>query len=333
MGCSKVKKTTIFLPLNNITMRLPNAKDIDAAYKRIQPFVHQTPVLTSESINTITGAQLYFKCENLQKVGAFKYRGATNAVLSLTEKQRSTGVATHSSGNHAAALALAARQNGIPAYIVMPENAPNIKKKAVAGYGAHITFCKPTLADREATLKEVIEETGATLVHPYNQFEVICGQGTASLELTEQISDLDIILTPVGGGGLLSGTLTFIKERFPQIEVMAGEPKGADDAYQSWKQDRFILCTNPHTIADGLRTSLGTLTYEIIRSKVDTIYTVEEEGIVNAMRLVWERMKIIIEPSSAVPLAAVIENTEFFKGKKIGIILSGGNVDLDHLPF
>ena len=314
-------------------MKLPTAKDIDAAFNRIQSFVHQTPVLTSESINTITGAQLFFKCENLQKVGAFKFRGATNAVLSLTEVQRSKGVATHSSGNHAAALALAARQNDIPAYIVMPDNAPAIKKKAVAGYGAHITFCKPTLADREATLQKVIEETGATLIHPYNQFEVICGQGTASLELTDQISDLDIILTPVGGGGLLSGTLTYIKERFPQIEVIAGEPKGADDAYQSWKQGRFIPCTHPDTIADGLRTSLGTLTYEIIRSKVDTIYTVEENSIVNAMRLVWERMKIIIEPSSAVPLAAVMENPEHFKGKRVGIILSGGNVDLGHLPF
>jgi len=314
-------------------MILPNAKDIDAAYSRIRSFVHRTPVLTSESINAITGAQLFFKCENLQKVGAFKFRGATNAVLSLTEEQASKGVATHSSGNHAAALALAARQNGIPAYIVMPDNAPTIKKKAVAGYGAHITFCKPTLANREATLQKVIDETGATLVHPYNQFEVICGQGTASLELTEQIHDLDIILTPVGGGGLLSGTLTFIKERFPQIEVIAGEPKGADDAYQSWKQGHFIPCTHPETIADGLRTSLGTLTYEIIRSKIDDIYTVNEETIVKAMRLVWERMKIIIEPSSAVPLAAVMENPEHFKGKKVGIILSGGNVDLGHLPF
>ncbi len=314
-------------------MKLPNAQDIEAAYARIQPFIHQTPVLTSESINAITGVQLYFKCENLQKVGAFKFRGATNAVLSLTETQRATGVATHSSGNHAAALALAARQNGIPAYIVMPDNAPAIKKKAVAGYGAHITFCKPTLAHREATLKKVIEETGATLVHPYNQWEVICGQGTASLELMNQARNLDIIMTPVGGGGLLSGTLSYIKDQFPTLEVIAAEPKGADDAYQSWQQGHFIPCTDPDTIADGLRTSLGSLTYEIIRSKIDAIYTVEETSIVNAMRLVWERMKIIIEPSSAVPLAAVMENLEHFKGKKVGIILSGGNVDLGHLPF
>ena len=314
-------------------MKLPNAKDIAAAYTRIQPFIHQTPVLTSESINLITGAQLYFKCENLQKVGAFKFRGATNAVLSLTEAQRVTGVATHSSGNHAAALALAARQNGIPAYIVMPDNAPAIKKKAVAGYGAHITFCKPTLADREATLQKVIDETGATLVHPYNQWEVICGQRTASLELMNQASDLDIIMTPVGGGGLLSGTLTYIKEQFPAIEVIAGEPKGADDTYQSWKQGHFIPCIDPQTIADGLRTSLGVLTYEIIQSKIDAIYTAEETNIINAMRMVWERMKIIIEPSSAVPLAAVMENPAHFKDKKVGIILSGGNVDLGHLPF
>lgn len=314
-------------------MILPAAKDILSAYDRIQKYIHQTPVLTSQSINTITGASIFFKCENLQKVGAFKYRGATNAVLSLPEQQRAKGVATHSSGNHAAALALAAQKNNIPAYIVMPENAPAIKKKAVAGYGAQITFCKPTLADREATLEKVIQETGATLIHPYNQFEVICGQGTASLELTKEIEDLDIIMTPVGGGGLLSGTLTYIKEQFPHIQVIAGEPQGADDAFQSLKQGHFVPCIDPQTIADGLRTSLGPLTYEIIRKHIDAILTVEEDSIVQAMRMVWERMKLIIEPSSAVPLAAILENPELFRNKRTGIILSGGNVDLGHLPF
>lgn len=314
-------------------IQLPEAKDVQEAYKRIKSFVHYTPVMTCETINAITDAQLFFKCENFQRVGAFKFRGATNAVLQMNEEQRTKGVITHSSGNHAAALALAASLNEMEAFIIMPDNAPDIKKKAVAGYGAKITFCESTLQAREETLALVQQKTGATLVHPYNQFEVICGQGTASLELLEQVPNLDIVMTPVGGGGLLSGTATYVKESHPEVKVMAGEPAMADDAYQSFKQGRLIPVSNPQTVADGLRTSLGDLTYAIITKHVDDIYTVREESIIEAMRLVWERMKIIIEPSSAVPLAAILENKMHFKGQRVGIILSGGNVDLEKLPF
>lgn len=314
-------------------MQVPSATDVIDAHQRIKSFVHQTPVLNSQSINEILGCELFFKCENFQKVGAFKYRGATNAVLSLSAAQKSRGVATHSSGNHAAALALAAKLNGVKAHIVMPNNAPEIKKKAVAGYGADITFCEPTLEAREATLQQIIGQTGATMVHPYNQWEVICGQGTAALELLEQQESLDVVMTPVGGGGLLSGTATYVKEQFPHVKVMAGEPIMADDAFRSFKSGKFCPVVNPATMADGLRTSLGSLTFQIIQNKVDDILVVQEESILVAMRLVWERMKIIIEPSSAVPLAAVMENQKVFANKRIGIILSGGNVDLNNLPF
>jgi len=314
-------------------MRIPAATDVQKAYNLIKPFVHQTPILTCNSINQICGVELFFKCENFQKVGAFKYRGATNAVLSLSDEQKKNGVATHSSGNHAAALALAAKKNNVVAHIVMPDNAPEIKKKAVAGYGAQITFCEPTLKARESTLLEVIAKTGATMVHPYNQWEVICGQGTASLELMHQTEGIDAIITPVGGGGLLAGTATYIKDIFPSVKVIAAEPLMADDAYRSFYKGELIPVVNPNTIADGLRTSLGTLNFNIIKNKVDNIYTVSEDSIINAMRLIWERMKIIIEPSSAVPLGAIIENKEIFKNKKVALIISGGNVDLTSLPF
>ena len=314
-------------------MPIPSAADIQKAYERIKPFVHHTPELTCESINRIFGAELFFKCENFQKAGAFKYRGASNAVLLLTDEQKKNGVATHSSGNHAAALALAAAQNGISAHIVMPRNAPEVKRRAVAGYGAQIRFCKPTLEARESTLEQVINDTGATPVHPYNQWEVICGQGTAALELMQQIEAVDSVITPVGGGGLLSGTAGYIKEKFPLTQVIGGEPKMADDAYQSFNKGVLIPVVNPNTIADGLRTSLGTLTFEIINNKVDRIYTVSEEAIVEAMRLIWERMKIIVEPSSAVPPAVILENKADFRDQKIGLIISGGNVDLTSLPF
>ncbi|TRX72272.1 pyridoxal-phosphate dependent enzyme [Carboxylicivirga sp. M1479] len=314
-------------------MLLPTSRDVIKAYDLIKPIVHCTPVLSSQAINQITGADVYFKCENFQKVGAFKYRGATNAVLSLTDEQKKNGVATHSSGNHAAALALAAANNGVMAYIVMPKNAPEIKKVAVAGYGAEITFCEPTLEAREQTLNAVIAKTGATLVHPYNQFEVICGQGTSSLELMQQVNSLDIVMTPVGGGGLLSGSATYLSEEFPEVKIIAAEPAMASDAYQSFKSGEFHSVVNPNTIADGLRTSLGDLTFEIIKSKVHEIYTVSEQSIVAAMRLIWERMKIIVEPSSAVPLAVLLENKAAFKHQKVGIILTGGNVDLEKLPF
>lgn len=312
---------------------LPTYSDIQKAHDRIRPFVHLTPVLTSESINEMVGAKLYFKCENLQKVGAFKFRGACNSVFALTDAEARNGVCTHSSGNHAAALALAARMRGIPAYIVMPGNAPEIKKKAVAGYGAQITFCEPTLAARESTLKMVAAQTGATEIHPYNNFNVICGQGTAAIELIEQIGDLDIVIAPVGGGGLLSGTAISAKALMPKVLVIAAEPSGADDAFRSFQSKSIHPSVSPKTIADGLLTSLGSLTFPIILNKVDQVVTVSEEKIVEAMRMIWERMKIIVEPSSAVPLAAILENKVDVKGKKVGIILSGGNVDLGKLPF
>jgi threonine dehydratase len=312
---------------------LPSFSDIQTAHNRIRPFIHRTPVLTSKSINQIVGAELFFKCENFQKVGAFKFRGACNSVLALSDEEAKKGVCTHSSGNHAAALALAARMRGIPAYIVMPENAPEIKKKAVAGYGAQITFCEPTLAARESTLKKVAAETGATEIHPYNYFNVICGQGTAAKELIEETGQLDIIMAPVGGGGLLSGTAISAKAMLPEVKVIAAEPAGADDAFRSFQSKTLQPSVNPKTIADGLLTSLGSITFPIIQNEVDQIVTVSEESIVAAMRMVWERMKIIIEPSSAVPLAAILEKKVDVKGKKVGIILSGGNVDLGRLPF
>ena len=314
-------------------MQLPTLSDIRQAAELLTPYAHKTPVLSSSAINQILGMELFFKCENFQKVGAFKFRGGCNTVFSLSAEEAKNGVATHSSGNHAQAVALAANMRGVPAHIVMPENAPTIKKKAVAGYGARIISCEATLAAREATLAAVVEETGAAFVHPYNDPRVICGQGTAALELLEEKTDLDMVMTPIGGGGLMSGTAIVAKSLFPSMKVVGAEPKGADDAYRSFKANRHILCENPQTIADGLRTSLGTLTFEIITNYVDNILTVSEEAIIKAMRLIWERMKIIIEPSCAVPLAALMEHGESYRGKKIGIILTGGNVDLENLPW
>ncbi len=313
--------------------KIPAINNLTEAHKIIKAFIHKTPVLSSQSINEITGASLFFKCENLQKAGAFKFRGATNAVLLLSEEQKAKGVATHSSGNHAAALALAARNAGVKAYVVMPENAPEPKKKAVAGYGAEITFCKPTLEARETTLERVIQQTGAVFIHPYNNPHIIAGQGTAALELLDEIADLDIIMAPVGGGGLISGTAIAAKNTKTGIKVLAAEPEMADDAFRSFKSGKLLPSVNPDTLADGLRTSLGSLTFKIIRKNVDDILTVSEKSIVTAMRMIWERMKIIVEPSSAVPLAAVLEHPEIFSKKKTGIILSGGNVDLKKLPF
>jgi threonine dehydratase len=312
---------------------LPTFADIEKAHDRIRPYIHRTPVMSSKSINEIVGAELFFKCENLQKVGAFKFRGACNSVFSLSDDEARNGVCTHSSGNHAAALALAARMRGIPAYIVMPENAPQIKKVAVAGYGAQITFCEPTLAARESTLKQVAEQTGTTEIHPYNYFNVICGQGTAAKELIEETGKLDVVMAPVGGGGLLSGTALSTKALLPNACIIAAEPAGADDAFRSFYSKTLVPSVGPKTIADGLLTSLGSITFEIILNNVDQIATVSEEGIVAAMRMIWERMKVIVEPSSAVPLAAILENKVEVKGRKVGIILSGGNVDLGKLPF
>lgn len=308
-------------------------EDIRQAAKRIQPYIHRTPVLTNESLNMKVGAQVFLKCENLQKVGAFKFRGASNAVFSLTDEKAASGVCTHSSGNHAQALALAARMRGIPAYIVMPNNAPSVKKNAVAGYGGQITFCEPTLEARETTLAKIVEQTGANIVHPYNDERVIAGQGTAVLELLDEIPELGVIITPVGGGGLLSGTSIAATEIKNGIRVIAGEPEMADDAYRSLQSGRIIPSVQPKTIADGLLTSLGTLTFPIIQQRVEQIVTVSERGILEAMRFVWERAKIIIEPSAAVAVGVLWEKKIDLTGLKVGVILSGGNVDLEKLPW
>ena len=314
-------------------MIIPTFTDVVDAHVRVQQFAHRTPIFTSESIDRIVGGKIYFKCENFQKAGAFKFRGAINAVMSLTDEAAQRGVGTHSSGNHAAALALAANMRGIAAHVVMPKNAPDIKKKATAGYGAHIYFCEPTLEARESALNRIISETGAIEIHPYNNFDVIAGQGTAVKELLEAEPDLGTILVPVGGGGLLSGSALSVRHLAPRTQLIACEPEGADDAYQSFIKGEIVPSTNPKTIADGLLTSLGELNFAIIKEKVDQIVTVTEASIIQAMRLVWERMKIIIEPSSAVPLAAVIEAKIDPRNKKIGIIVSGGNLDLETLPF
>ncbi len=313
-------------------MKLPTIEDIQSAHERIAPFIHRTPVLTSRMVDEMSQARLFFKCENFQKVGAFKFRGATNAVLSLPGEAAKHGVATHSSGNHAAALALAARNRGIPAHIVMPENAPEVKKAAVAGYGASITFCKPTLKAREETLAGVVSKTGAAFIHPYNNIRVITGQATAALELLQEVPDLDSVIVPVGGGGLLSGTALVVSVLSPGTTVLAAEPSGADDAYRSLEAGTIIPSVHPNTIADGLLTSLGDMTFPIIQQLVQEIICVDDREIIHAMRIIWERMKIIVEPSAAVPLAAVLKTTRLQK-QRIGIVLSGGNADLDRLPW
>jgi len=314
-------------------MKIPAFEDIKRAYSLIRGHIHKTPVITSESINRITGSNLFFKCENFQKAGAFKYRGATHAVLTLNKEEAFRGVATHSSGNHAAALARAAAQQGIKAFIVMPENAPTVKQAAVKGYGAEIIYCKPTLEAREKTLQEVIQKTGSTFIHPYDNIKVICGQGTAALEFLEQMPRPDIVMTPVGGGGLLSGTSITVRKLAKYTRIIGAEPELADDARRSFLTGTIQPALPPRTIADGLLTSLSERTFTIIRKNADEILTASEENIAGAMRLLWERAKIVIEPSAAVPLAVVLQHPEVFRGKTTGIILSGGNVDLERLPF
>jgi threonine dehydratase len=311
----------------------PDYNTIEEAARRIESYIHRTPVLSSYNLNSIIGGEMFFKCENLQKAGAFKSRGACNAVFSIDEKELTKGVCTHSSGNHAAALARAASLRKTKAYIVMPDNSSRVKIDAVKQYGGEITFCSPNLKSREETLKKVIEKTGALEIHPYNDYRIIAGQATAAKELIEDVGSLDIIMAPVGGGGLLSGTALSASFYSQGTKVIAAEPLGADDAYRSFYEGRFVPSENPVTIADGLLTSLGTLTYPLITKFVDEIITVKEETIIRAMKLIWERMKIIIEPSSAVPFAAILENKSKFKNKRTGIILSGGNVDLDKLPW
>lgn len=308
-------------------------EDILEAGKRIRNYIHRTPVLSSASINEITGAKIFFKCENLQKAGAFKMRGASNALMLLNEQIRLKGVATHSSGNHAAALALAAKNLGIKAYVVMPSNSSRVKISAVESYGGKITFCEPTLEARESTLKLLLAKLGATEIHPYNNLNIIAGQATAAKELIEDYPNLDIIIAPVGGGGLLSGTALATHNFSPATIVIGAEPEGAKDAFLSFQQNKIIPSIDPDTIADGLRTSLGSYTFPLIRKYVSEIQLASDQEIVEAMRLIWERMKILIEPSSAVPLAIILKNKEFYAGKSVGIILSGGNVELTKLPF
>jgi threonine dehydratase len=304
-----------------------------AAHERIQPHIHRTLVLTSERLDKSSGASLFFKCENFQKIGAFKARGATNAVFALDDASARRGVATHSSGNHGAAVARAAKLRGIQAHIVMPSNSARVKIRAVEGYGAQVVFCEPTEEAREATCAEVIKKTGATLIHSFENEHVIAGQGTAAVELLEDVPGLEVILCPVGGGGLLSGTAIAAKSMRPEVNVIAVEPTNADDAAQSFRAGRRLVTEKKFTIADGLRTNVGERTFPIIRRYVDDIVTVSEQAIVSAMRTIWETMKTIIEPSAAVPYAAILENKIDVNGKRAGIILTGGNVDLDALPW
>lgn len=312
---------------------LPTLDDIRAAAARIAPHAHRTPVLRSSAIDAMMGMRLFFKCENFQKVGAFKFRGACNTVMGLSDDEARAGVATHSSGNHAQALALAARMRGIPAHVVMPENSPRIKQAAVRDYGAEIISCKPTQAARESTLTEVVARTGATFVHPYNDLRVITGQATCAMELLEDVTDLDAVLAPVGGGGLMSGTALAVHYLAPHVRAIGAEPAGADDAHRSLQAGRILPSEDPRTVADGLRTSLGSHTFRILSTYLERIALTREESIIRAMRLVWERMKIIIEPSCAVPLSTLMDNDLGLSGKRVGIILTGGNVDLDRLPW
>ena len=312
---------------------VPTKVDIEETHDAIQHMIHRTPVLTCESIDEIAGATIFFKCENFQKMGAFKMRGASNAALRLSEAERKAGLATHSSGNHAQAVALSAKSLGIPAYIVMPEDAPIIKKNATQGYGAEITLCAPTIEARASTLEKVVEKTGAYFIHPFNDYNVIAGQATAAKELLEDIETPDYLLAPVGGGGLASGTALSAHYFSPSTKVIGAEPEMVDDAFRSVQSGQIEKNTSINTIADGLRTNLGPKTFGIIREHLEDILTVTEEEIVQAMRLTWERMKIIIEPSCAVPLAAVLKHRSRFEGKRIGIILTGGNVDFSNLPF
>lgn len=305
--------------------------DIQAASLRIAGYTHKTPIFTSTALNNLTGATLFFKCENLQKVGAFKIRGATNAVSLLTPQQANNGVATHSSGNHAAALALAAKNRKIPAYIVMPKNSPTVKKQAVEGYGAQITFCEPTMSERENNLKKIIDITGATFIHPYDNENIIAGQGTIALEILDQCANLDMVVIPIGGGGLIAGNSIAFKSLAPNVQVIGAEPADANDAYLSFKAKKLILNEKQHTICDGLLMPIGKITFPIILKYVDDIYTASEESILAAMKLIWERMKLIVEPSAAVSLAILLENPEPFKRKNICILLTGGNVDVKTL--
>ena len=314
-------------------MYIPTLADMLIAHERIKPYIHRTPVLTSTYLNELTGAELFFKCENFQKAGAFKVRGASNAVFGLDEETAKKGVATHSSGNHALSLSYAAGRRGIPCHVVMPRTAPQAKKDAVRGYGGIITECEPSTSSREAVFAEVQAETGAEFVHPYNDPRVIAGQGTCSKELMEQVEGLDAVVAPIGGGGMVSGTCLTLSNLAPHVEIYAAEPEQADDAYRSFKAGHIIADDAPQTVADGLKVPLKELTWHFVSNHVTDILTASDPEIVDAMKLTWQRMKTVMEPSSAVPLATIMKNKDKFAGKRVGVIITGGNVDLDKLPW
>lgn len=312
---------------------IPTYEDVKEAHKRIKPYIHRTPVLTSSYFNELTGAELFFKCENFQKAGAFKVRGASNAVFGLSDEKAKIGVATHSSGNHALSLSYAAGRRGIPCTVVMPRTAPQAKKDAVMGYGGKIVECEPSTSSREAVFAEVVAESGAEFVHPYNDPRVIAGQGTCSRELMHQVEELDAVIAPIGGGGMVSGTCCTLSKIAPWVEIYAAEPEQADDAYRSFKAGHIIADDAPDTIADGLKVPLKELTWHFVSNYVTDILTASEQEIIDAMKLTWQRMKIVMEPSCAVPLATILKNKEIFAGKRVGVIVTGGNVDMNKLPW
>lgn len=314
-------------------LTIPTFDDVIAAHDRIAPHIHRTPVLTSTHFNELTGAELFFKCENFQKAGAFKVRGASNAVFGLADNMLEKGVATHSSGNHALSLSYAAGRRGIPCHVVMPRTAPQAKKDAVRGYGGIIRECDPSTTSREAVFAEVQAETGADFVHPYNDPRVIAGQATCSLELMEQVTGLDAVIAPIGGGGMISGTCLTLSNTAPGVQIFAAEPEQADDAHRSFKAGHIIADDAPNTIADGLKVPLKELTWHFVSNHVTDILTASEDEIIDAMKETWKRMKIVIEASCAVPLATILKNRDVFEGKRVGVIITGGNVDLDTLPW
>lgn len=314
-------------------MYIPTISDVFEAHDRIRPFIHRTPIITSIYINSLAGAELFFKCENLQKAGAFKARGASNAVFGLSDEQAAKGVATHSSGNHGTCLSYAAGRRGIPCTVVMPRSAPQAKKDAVRGYGGTVVECEPSTSSREAVFAEVVAKSGAEFVHPYNDARVIAGQATCSREFLEQVGNLDAVIAPIGGGGMVSGTCLTVSNLAPHVKVYAAEPEQADDAYRSFKAGHIIADDAPNTVADGLKVPLKDLTWHFVKHNVSDILTASEEEIIEAMKLIWKRAKLVMEPSSAVPLAAILKNKSIFAGKRVGVIITGGNVDLDTLPW
>lgn len=325
--------STVSQAIDNSSDVVPSIQDVRDAHERIKPHIHQTPILTSSYLNQLTGAELFFKCENFQKAGAFKVRGASNAVFGLSDDVAAKGVATHSSGNHALSLSYAAGRRGIACTVVMPRTAPQAKKDAVKGYGGVIIECEPSTTSREETFARVVAESGAEFVHPYNDIRVITGQATCSLELNQQVRDLDAVVAPIGGGGMISGTCITLSNVAPDINIYAAEPEQADDAYRSFKAGHIIADDSPDTIADGLKVPLKENTWHFVSNHVSDIQTASEQEIIDAMKLTWQRMKIIIEASCAVPLAVILKNPEVYRGKRVGVIITGGNVDMDTLPW